>query len=166
MSNLNQVILQGNLVADPKLFGDENKVARFTIAVNNGFGDYEDTTFVDCVAFKAQAIVIAKHLSKGKQVIVRGTLIQNKWEDKETGKNRSKLEVKLENVSGFFFTGNAVVNGATEVEAEDEPEVVTEELAEATVAAGETEGEPEPVAVAAGEAEAETEATVDGKTLF
>jgi len=107
MSNLNQVILQGNLVDNPRVMGDESNVARFSIAVNNGFGEYRTTTFVDCVGFGKQAEVIGQHLVKGKQVIVRGQLMQNQWEDKETGQKRSKLEVRLENVNGFFFTGNA-----------------------------------------------------------
>lgn len=109
MSNLNQVILQGNLVDDPKLFGDENNVVRFTIAVNNGFGEHKTTTFADCVGFDKQAAVIAKHLAKGKQVVVRGKLIPNKWEDKE-GNPRTKLEIQLERYEGFYFTGNASDN--------------------------------------------------------
>lgn len=117
MSNLNQVLLQGNLVDAPKMMGDETKVARFTVAVNNGFGEHRTVTFVDCVAFGKQAEVIGKHLVKGKQVIVRGQLVQNKWEDKE-GNKRSKLEVRLEMVGGFFFTGNGTGSGGEESEEE------------------------------------------------
>ncbi|MCV0439833.1 MAG: single-stranded DNA-binding protein [Hydrogenophaga sp.] len=105
MSNLNQFIAQGNLTDDPRVMGEENNVVRFAIAVNNGFGDRRTTTFVDCVGFGNQAAVIGKHLSKGKQVIIRGMLIPNSWEDKE-GNKRTKLEVRLENVNGFFFVGN------------------------------------------------------------
>jgi len=145
MSNLNQVILQGNLVEDPKLFGDENKVARFTIAVNTGFGDYKETTFVDCVAFKAQAVVIAEHLTKGKQIIVRGTLIQNRWEQEVDGETvkRSRLEVRLENFSGFFFTGNAAGSAAPATAGEPEAVEVTidgENVAAEVVAGVEGEG--------------------------
>lgn len=112
MSNLNQVVLQGNLVDDPKIMGDETKVARFTVAVNNGFGERRTTTYADCVAFGKQAEVIGKFLTKGKQVVVRGQLIQNKWKDKKTGEKRSKLEVRLEMVNGFFFTGNGNGTGS------------------------------------------------------
>lgn len=105
MSNLNQYIAQGNLTDDPKVMGSENNVVRFTIAVNNGFGERRTTTFVDCVGFGNQAEVIGKHLSKGKQVIVRGMLVPNDWTD-EDGNKRRKLEVRLENVNGFFFVGN------------------------------------------------------------
>ena len=106
MSNLNQFIAQGNLVDDPRVMGEENNVVRFAIAINNGFGERRTTTFVDCVGFGNQAAVIGKHLTKGKQVIIRGMLVPNSWEDKETGQKRTKLEVRIENVNGFFFVGN------------------------------------------------------------
>ena len=122
MSNLNSVVVQGNLVDDPKIMGEESNVARFTVAVNNGFGEHKDTTYVDCVAFGKQAAVIGQHLKKGKQVIVRGQLIQNRWEDKETGQKRSKLEIRLENFGGFFFTGNGGGSGSADAnEGEGEP---------------------------------------------
>jgi single-strand DNA-binding protein len=117
MSNLNQFIGQGNLVDDPRVIGEENNVVRFTIAINNGFGERRTTTFVDCVGFGRQATVIGEHLSKGKQVLVRGLLVPNSWEDSE-GNKRTKLEVQLENVNGFFFVGNA---GGGNVSSSDEP---------------------------------------------
>lgn len=127
MSNLNSVQLQGNLVDDPRIMGTENKVARFTIAVNSGFGDNATTAFVDCVAFGKQVEVIEKHFSKGKQIIVRGGIQQNRWEDDE-GNKRSKLEVRLESYSGFFFTSG----GGSGTSEPGEPA--------ATAASGEGEG--------------------------
>lgn len=115
MSNLNSVQLQGNLVDDPRIMGSDNKVARFTIAVNSGFGDNATTAFVDCVAFGKQVETIEKHFSKGKQIIVRGSITQNKWEDDE-GNKRSKLEVRLESYSGFFFTSGGGGNNGTVAE--------------------------------------------------
>jgi single-strand DNA-binding protein len=119
MSNLNQFIAQGNLVDDPKVMGQENNVVRFTIAVNNGFGDRKTTTFVDCVGFGKQAEIMGKHLEKGKQILIRGNLIPNSWTNDE-GEKRTKLEVQLENVNGFFFVGNSGGSGAPSVGG-DEP---------------------------------------------
>jgi single-strand DNA-binding protein len=104
MSNLNVVVLQGNLVADPEIVGKEQNVARFTIAVNNGFGDNKETAFVDCVAFGKQVETIKEYFAKGKQVLIRGGIRQNRWETKE-GEKRSKLEVVLDNFAGFSFVG-------------------------------------------------------------
>lgn len=121
MSNLNQVILQGNLVKDPEIVGAEQNVARFTIAVNSGYGEHKSTAFVDCVAFGKQVETIKKFFTKGKQVIIRGSLTQNKWEDKE-GNTRSKIEVRLETFEGFFFAGNAGGGGGIDVGSKRESE--------------------------------------------
>lgn len=122
MNSLNSVTLQGNLTDDPKIVGKEdNKVARFTIAINRGFGDKRTTTFVDCVAFGQQVPVIAQHLKKGKQVIIAGELQQSRWETKE-GEKRSRIEVRLHNYGGFYFVGNAPHAAGQEQAAEAEPE--------------------------------------------
>ena len=102
MSNLNVVVLQGNLVADPEIVGKEQNVARFTIAVNSGYGENKETSFVDCVAFGKQVETMKEHFKKGKQVLIRGSIRQNRWETKE-GEKRSKLEVTLDNFAGFSF---------------------------------------------------------------
>lgn len=107
MSNFNSSSLQGNLVDDPKIYPGENPVARFTIANNTGYGDNRRTNFVDCVAFGKQVETIEAHFTKGKQIIVTGQLIQNKWTTDE-GENRSRLEIRLNNFQGFsFVSGNA-----------------------------------------------------------
>lgn len=121
MSNLNVIVLQGNLVADPEIVGNEKNVARFTIAVNNGFGEHKETAFIDCVAFGKQVDAIKEYFEKGKQVLVRGSIRQNRWEDKE-GQKRSKLEVVLDNFGGFsFVNGGSKPTDASE-EAPAEPQ--------------------------------------------
>ena len=122
MSNLNQVTLQGNLTEDIELrytetTGEKRAIANFSIAINNGFGDKATTTFINCVAFGKQAEIIAKFFSKGRQILVRGALHQNKWETPE-GEKRSRIEVRLENFGGFYFTGNAPASEDTASEAE------------------------------------------------
>lgn len=119
MSKMNLVIQQGNLTDNPKVFGEEDKqVVRFTLAVNNGFGEYKSTTFVDCVVFGKTAQIVKTHCVKGQEVLIRGMLEQARWEDKETGKPRSKLEVKVQEF--HFVSGNK--QGA-------ETEVITNEEA-------------------------------------
>ena len=111
MSNFNVVAIQGNLVADPEFFGEEGTVARFTVANNTGFGDNQETNYVDCVAFGKQVDTIRNHFAKGKQIIVRGKLIQSRWEDKTTGDKRSKLEIRLDNYEGFSFVSGGRRDG-------------------------------------------------------
>lgn len=118
MSNLNRVSLQGNLVDDPELVGSEKNVARFTVAVNNGFGENENTAFIPCVAFGKQATIIAEHFQKGRQIIVNGSLVQNRWETKD-GDKRSRLELRLATFEGFHFVGS---NGGARDENEKKAE--------------------------------------------
>ena len=120
MSNLNQCNFQGNLTDVPKLMGKDNNVARFTIAVNNGFGDRKTTLFLDCVAFGKQVDVIMNNLTKGKQILVRGKMMPNSWEDKETGQKRTRFELHLEQYEGFFFTGNKNDNAPAAASSGDE----------------------------------------------
>lgn len=105
MSNLNVVVLQGNLTADPEIVGNDKNVARFTVAVNHGFGENKDTAFVDCVAFGKQVEAIKEYFKKGKQIIIHGAIRQNRWEN-DKGEKRSKLEVVLNNFEGFSFVGS------------------------------------------------------------
>lgn len=119
--NLNLVAIQGNLVDKPNIVGKENNVARFSIAVNNGFGEKRETVFVDCVAFGKQVAVIEKYFEKGKQIIVNGALAQNKWEDAE-GNKRSRLEVRLNNFNGFSFVSGSGGNNNSEQESSETPE--------------------------------------------
>jgi single-strand DNA-binding protein len=105
MSNLNNCIFQGNLTADPELVGSERNVCRFSVAVTNGFGEYENTMYIRCVAFGKQGAAIAEHFQKGKPIIVSGTLVQNNWENDE-GQKFSRHELKLRPMEGFNFVGN------------------------------------------------------------
>ncbi len=111
MTNMNVVVLQGNLVADPEIVGKDSNVARFTLAVNNGFGENQEASFVDCVAFGKQVEAIGEFLKKGKQVVIKGSIHQNRWETKE-GEKRSKLEVRLDNFAGFSFVSGGKSDAA------------------------------------------------------
>jgi single-strand DNA-binding protein len=111
--NFNFAAFQGNLTRDVELVGKENNVARFSIAVNNGYGENEETMFMDCVAFGKQA-----------EIIVRGSMAQSRWEDPD-GNKRSKHELKLDSFNGFnFVSGGRQENGESEVV----PAAATEDL--------------------------------------
>ena len=130
MSDLNTFTATGNLVDDPRLMGAENNVVRFSIAINNGFGERRTTTFLDCVGFGKQAATIEKFFNKGKPIGVQGTIVPNEWTDKD-GNVRKKLELRLNVIDGFFFLGRG--NGSSEASAE-EP-VATQGAGEANVSA-------------------------------
>lgn len=99
MSNLNKVILSGNLTREPELkqTASGTSILSFSIASNdsrkNAQGQYEDKpNFVDCTIFGNQAAGLSQHLHKGMKVALEGKLDFQAWEDQQ-GNKRSKLSV-------------------------------------------------------------------------
>lgn len=99
MASFNKVILVGNLVRDPELrrTNSGKAVANFTLAMNESWGKGDDrqekTVFIDCKCWEKQAENLAEHKRKGDPLLIDGQLQVEKWEDKESGKNRSKVVV-------------------------------------------------------------------------
>jgi len=101
MASFNKVILVGNLTRDPevKYTTGGTAVAEIGLAVNRIWFDQksnerrEETTFVDITLWGRQAEVAGEYLAKGRPVLIEGRLQMDSWDDKETGKKRSKLKV-------------------------------------------------------------------------
>lgn len=109
--NINTVILGGNLTADPdlKYLPSGSAACEFTVAINEvWYNDakekQEKAHFIRCYCFGKTAENIAKYFAKGQRIVVEGSLAQDSWEDKETGKKREKTRVK---VSDFHFVDSA-----------------------------------------------------------
>lgn len=101
MSSFNKVILLGNLTRDPEMsFLPSGKaVANIAMAVNKKWRDEatgeikEKVNYVDIVAYGKNAENCGKYLRKGDAVLIDGELNQRRWDDKDTGAKRSKMEV-------------------------------------------------------------------------
>ena len=111
MASFNKVILMGNLTRDPELRQTQSgtSVCRFSIAVNRSYNAQdgnlrEETCFVEVDSFGRTAENIGKYFSKGKPILLEGRLRQDTWDDKDTGKSRSKLVVVLDR---FAFVGGS-----------------------------------------------------------
>jgi|GEM_PF-531490 len=103
-ASLNQVILIGNLTADPELQYTQSGVARttFSIAINRQYRDrndelQEDTTFIPITVWRNQAENCATYLSKGRSVAVVGRIRRRRYETDE-GEARWYTEVVARNV--------------------------------------------------------------------
>lgn len=96
---MNRTILKGNLTRDPEAVENSKgiSIARFSIAVNRR-GKNERVDFFDLTAFNHNADNVLKYKKKGDPVLIEGHLQQDQWEDKETGKNRSKVTVIADNI--------------------------------------------------------------------
>ena len=95
---MNKIFLQGRLTKDPeiRLTSKNDKVARFTIAVDRDF-NREETDFINCVAFKATAAFIESYFTKGDMILVSGRLQMHTYTAKD-GSNRTAAEVMTDNV--------------------------------------------------------------------
>ena len=99
--SFNKVIMVGRTTRVPevKMTAGLTKVANFTLAVDNGYGETQKTDFFNCVAFGKTAETIATYVKKGDLILVEGRLEIDKWVDK-SGINREKPKIY---VSSFRF---------------------------------------------------------------
>ena len=111
MANLNRIQLIGNLTADPEVRqspSGSSKCTVFCMAINrqirNGNETQQETTFLDITCHGRTGEVAAQYLRKGRPVFVEGRVTQEKWTDKATGKQRSRLRIIGENLQ--FIDGN------------------------------------------------------------
>ena len=100
---LNHITIMGRLVKDPELRRTQSGVAvcSFTVAVDRDFQSREaaekQTDFIDVVAWRQTAEFVSKYFTKGRMIVVDGSLQSRKWQDK-TGQNRVSGAVLANNI--------------------------------------------------------------------
>ena len=81
---MNSVSLIGNLAKDPELRyttgQNQTAVGRFTVAVEDGYGDKKRVAWIPVLTFGKQAENCEKYLSKGSQVGVQGRIQTGSYE--------------------------------------------------------------------------------------
>lgn len=96
-TDLNVVAVTGRLTraAELKYSNGGMAFAKFSIAVNRRTkkGDQwvDDASFFDCTLFGKSAESLNSYLTKGQQVAINGSLVQERWE--QDGQNRSKVGI-------------------------------------------------------------------------
>ena len=117
MATFNKVVLIGNLCKDVEVrtFGPTS-VAQIRLAINESFTSksgekVEKSVFVDVEAWDKLADNCAKMAGKGSSVLVEGRLQMDEWDDKETGKKRSKIKVRADRVIFLTFKDGVRVEG-------------------------------------------------------
>lgn len=111
---MNSVNLIGRLVADPELKTTQSglEVTSFRIAVDRAYvkkGEDRKADFIDVVAWRQTAVFICQYFTKGKPIVVKGSLQQRSYEAKD-GSKRYVTEVVAENVE--FVPSNPKTNSA------------------------------------------------------
>jgi single-strand DNA-binding protein len=109
--SINQVILMGRLTRDPeqRTTSTGKVIANFSIAVDRG-GQDDAADFFEITAWEKLGELVMQYLGKGRRVLVQGRLRQDSWDDKETGKKRSRVEVTATDVT-FLDGPNGDSNG-------------------------------------------------------
>lgn len=105
-SNINVVVITGNLTKDPELrhTGGGTAVCELRVAVNsrrkNGqTGEWEDKpNYFDVVVWGAQGENCANYLAKGRPVAVEGRLDWSEWEAKDGSGKRQKVQIVANSV--------------------------------------------------------------------
>lgn len=90
----------GRLTRDPeqRTTSTGKTIANFSIAVDRG-GQDDTADFFEVTAWEKLGDLVIQYLSKGRRVLVQGRLRQDSWDDKETGKKRSRVEVVATDVT-------------------------------------------------------------------
>lgn len=98
--SINQVILMGRLTRDPEVrtTSTGKNITSFSIAVDRG-GQEDAADFFNVTAWEKLGELVSQYLSKGRRCLVQGRLRQDTWEDKETGKKQSRIEVVATDVT-------------------------------------------------------------------
>jgi single-strand DNA-binding protein len=99
-SNINVVVITGNLTRDPELRSTPGgtSVCKLRVAVNSRRKDGQTGNWVDkpnyfdVTVWGAQGENCANYLSKGRPVAVEGRLDWREWEDKD-GNKRQSVEI-------------------------------------------------------------------------
>jgi single-strand DNA-binding protein len=104
-TNINRVVLTGNLTRDPELRSLPSgmsvcslRVACNTRRKNNSSGEWEDKpNYFDVTVWGAQGENCARFLAKGRPIALDGRLEWREWQDKE-GNTRQSIDIIADSV--------------------------------------------------------------------
>jgi single-strand DNA-binding protein len=115
-TNINRVVITGNLTADPDLRNLQSgtAVCKLRVAVNtrrkSAGGDWEDKpNYFDVTVWGKHGENCARYLAKGRPVAIDGRLEWREWETKEGGK-RQAVEIVADTVQ-FLSSGDRQDHG-------------------------------------------------------
>ena len=100
---LNHIVIMGRLTRDPELRRTQSGIAVTTISVavdrdyQSRDSQEKQTDFIDVVAWRQTAEFVSKYFTKGRMIVVEGSLQSRKWTDKN-GQNRVSWEIQANNV--------------------------------------------------------------------
>lgn len=99
---LNVITIHGRLTANPELRQTQSgvSVCNFTVAVDRPFTKSDEekvADFFNVVCWRGLADMVSKHFTKGKEIVVSGSMQSRKWVDND-GSNRISWEIVADTV--------------------------------------------------------------------
>ena len=148
-TNINRVILTGNLTRDPELRSLPSgmsvcslRIASNTRRKDGQSGEWVDKpNYFDVTIFGRQGENAAQYLAKGRPVAIDGRLEWREWQDKE-GNNRQSVEIVADNVQ--FLGGREEGAGGGGFTPRSDIPVDTGDFAAAPVGGGASNGQSSP----------------------
>ena len=117
---MNNTTIIGRLTKDPivrkvPVKGVETSVCNFTLAVDDGFGDYKKTDFFHVTAWRNAADAIGKFMSKGREMGVMGaTHLESYVVKNDQGVDETRWCLAIPRAAGFEFLGKRIQNETTD----------------------------------------------------
>ena len=104
---MNKTIISGNLTKDMDVMVTKNdmNIGKFTVAVNNGYGENTNTQFYPVVMFGKRVEALQKYLLKGAKVIIEGQIDYNSVQDDE-GNWKNYFQVIANDIDIVKFVEN------------------------------------------------------------
>lgn len=100
---MNAVSLLGRITRDPEVRytgGDNLAIAKFTVAIDDGWGEKKRTNFIPVTVFGKSAENCEKYLHKGDRVAVTGKIQTGSYE--KDGRKVYTTDVIADRVEFFF----------------------------------------------------------------
>ena len=122
MASINKVIIMGNLTADPEFKTTPSgvSVTTFSVAVGRKFAKSDDEVkadFFNVVAWRGLAEFVSKYFTKGKSIVVIGSL-QNRSYTTQNGEKRYITEIIADECT---FAGSSQNDGQNGIQRASQP---------------------------------------------
>lgn len=120
----NFIVIHGRLTADPELRQTQSgvSVCNFSVAVDRAYkqGEEKVTDFFNVVCWRGLADMVSKCFTKGKEIVVSGTMQSRKWVDND-GSNRVSWEIVANTVDFCGSKSSDTPKTSVDVDAKEIP---------------------------------------------
>lgn len=90
----------------------ENKVTKFSVANNTGYGDKKKTQWIDCDFWGNRGEKLINYLTKGQSVLIYGEIELHEYQAKD-GSNKATLRCRVSDLELLGKKDNNEGNGST-----------------------------------------------------